>query len=442
MAAVTLAGGALTPYAPVVNNSVASLAADPAGSAVYIGGPFTTVNGFPSPWLVRTDAAGRVRTTTWASLQGMVLSLELNDDGTRLALAQGGVGNQGSWYNTSTGARLWGQRCDGDGQAVHIVDGTVFSGFHEACAGDGTQRLTANRASNGVRDTSFRPTFDRFWGVRSMDGDASHLVVAGDFTSISGVPAQGFVIFPGYGVPVPPPTTTTTTDRSAGDHDHATADHHDHRRPPTTTVPPGSTVLYTSAFTGRNGSAWPGWTTGASSGSATIQANAGALTFTDTANAYARGQLTGLAARTDASVLLSYRWSSTSAVGYLNVYARGSGGWSNAYRPRNGYGIELASNSAAATVRKVVNGTLSTIRSVAGAQAVSTQKQWLRLRVVGSTIQFKTWVDGQAEPAAWRSTDTDAAVTAAGQLHLSLVRGGANGGAKTVSIDDLTVTAG
>lgn len=452
VAAVTLATGALTPYAPVVNNSVASMAATPSGADVYIGGPFTTVNGVPAPWLVRTDAAGRVRTTTWASLQGMGLALELNDDGTRLAVAQGGAGNQGSWYDTATGARLWGQRCDGDSQGIHIVDGTVFSGFHEACENDTTQRLTANRASNGQRDTAFKPTFDQFWGVRSIAGDATHLVVAGNFTSISGVPVQGVVIFPGYGVPIPPTTTTTTTTTAppttttTRPPTTTTAPPTTTTAPPTTTttttVPPTGGAIYTDAFTGANGAAWPRWTTSAASGSATIQANAGALATSDVANAYARAQLTGLAARADASVLLSYRWSSTTAAQYLNVYSRGSGGWLNAYRPRSGYGLELASNSSTVTVRKVANGTLSSLRSVGSGQTVTTQKQWLRLRVVGTTIQFKIWVDGQAEPAAWRSTDTDAAVSAPGQLFVSVVRGGTNLGAKTVTIDDLTVSAG
>ncbi|WP_426572093.1 YncE family protein [Aquihabitans sp. McL0605] len=442
VAAVTLATGALTAYAPVLDNAVAALATDPTGTDVYIGGPFTMVSGLRAPWLARTDWTGRLRATTWASLQGPALGLDLNDDGTRLAVSQGGVGNAGTWYDTANGTRYWRQHCDGDGQAIHIVDGTVYSGFHEACEGDSTQRLTGNRTSTGVRNPSFEPTFDKFWGVRSIAGDASHLVVAGDFTSISGVAAQGFVIFRGTGVAVPPTGTTTTT--TAPPTTTTTT------APPTTTTtttttttqpPPAGTTLYTDAFTGANGTAWPRWAVGAASGSATIQANAGALAATDAANAYARAQLTGLAARADTSVLLSYRWSSTSAVAYFNVYARGSGGWLNAYRPRNGYGLELASNSSTVTVRKVVDGTLTTLRSAAGGQAVSTQKQWLRLRVVGTTIQFKTWLDGQAEPAPWRSTDTDAAVAAAGQLHLSVVRGGANVGAKTVTVDDLTVTS-
>ena len=522
--------------------------------------------------------------------------------------------NQGTWYNAETGARLWRQRCDGDGQAVHIVDGTVLSGFHEACDGDATQRLTANDAVDGGRDASFRPTFDRFWGVFGIAGDAEHLVIVGDFTTISGVPVQGFAIFPKRVVPPMPVTlsggatwrylvTPTAADPSwnqpgfadgswpagpaqlgFGDDDEATvigfgpnpaakypttyfrttftaravpdtltlnlladdgavvyvngvevardnlpagtigyttrastgrsgADeatvrafaipptsvrpgintiavevHQDSggssdlsfaaslastgavpmstttTAPPTTTststtttsttttttVPPTttttapapSTALYAEDFAGTDGSAWPGWSVGSASGSVSVQGGTGLLAYTDSANAYARAQLTAFAARSDAEVRFSYRWSSNATTGYLNVYGRGSGGWANAYRPRDGYGLELSSNSGTVSVRRVTGGTVSTVGAVAGGQAVTTAKQWLVLRVVGSTIQFKTWVDGTPEPTAWASTHTDGTVTAAGQLFLSLVRSGSNVGARSVAIDDLTVSAG
>ncbi|HQD84443.1 MAG TPA: hypothetical protein PK929_15415, partial [Quisquiliibacterium sp.] len=90
------------------------------------------------------------------------------------------------------------------------------------------------------------------------------------------------------------------------------------------------------------------------------------------ANAYARAQLTALAPRADAQVRFSYRWSGTGPTAYLNVYARGSGGWANAYRPRAGYGLELASNARAVAVRRVTGGTASTLRSVAAGQSVTT----------------------------------------------------------------------
>jgi hypothetical protein len=104
--------------------------------------------------------------------------------------------------------------------------------------------------------------------------------------------------------------------------------------------------------------------------------------------------------------------------------------------------LELASNSTTVTVRKVVNGAVSSVRSVGGANVVSTAKQWVRLRVVGSTIQFKHWVDGQAEPATWTSTDTDSQVVAPGQVFVSYNRGGSNTGTRFVAIDDLVITDG
>jgi hypothetical protein len=171
-----------------------------------------------------------------------------------------------------------------------------------------------------------------------------------------------------------------------------------------------------------------------------IQSNAGRLAVQDTASAYARAQLTGLAARSDSELLTSYQWSSNTALTYFSVYLRGSGGWQNAYRPKTGYGLQLQSNSGTVTVQKNVASTTSTIQSVTGGQAVTTAKQWLRLRVSGSTIQFKIWTDGSTEPTAWKSSNTDTTVTATGQVFLSVVRGGTNVGAKSVTLDDLTVT--
>lgn len=625
LAALDVGTWAVTAYAPEPDGTVLSLATSPTGDRVYFGGSFANVGGVANAWLAKTDAAGNRIPVTWSDLQGPPLDLEVNETGTRLAVAQAGAGNQGTWYNADTGARLWRQRCDGDSQAVHIVDGTMLTGFHEACDGDATQRLTANDTADGGRDLSFRPTFDQFWGVYGIDGDANSIVVVGEFTSISGVPVRGFAIFtrrvippppvqlsgaatwrylvtptapaaswnqPGYGdeawpsgpaqlgfgdgdeateigfgpnpnakylttyfrttfnalaVPdtltltlladdgaavyvngvevardnlpagtltastralsgrsgideatlrsfsIPPssvqpgtntiavevhqdnglssdlsfaasltstgtvpmatttttteaPTTTTTTAPTTTTTTEAPTTTTTTAAPTTTTTttapPTSGPVLLTDSFTGADGAPWTGWATSSASGSATLRSGAGELAFDDVANAYARAQLTGLAARRDSQVRFSYRWSGTGPAAYLNVYARGSGGWTNAYRPRNGYGIELSSDSPVVAVRRASAGTVATLRTVGSGQEVTTQKQWLVLRVVGSTIQFKTWVDGTPEPAAFSSLDTDGTVTSVGQLFVSVVRGAPNSGAKNAAIDDLTVTAG
>jgi hypothetical protein len=206
------------------------------------------------------------------------------------------------------------------------------------------------------------------------------------------------------------------------------------------TTPVANPVLFSETWPGADGTAWPSaWTASNSNGAVDSQAGAGRISMADVANAYGRTQLTGLAARADSDLVTSFTWSSNTAVSYLSIYVRGSGGWQNGYRPKSGYGLEFQSNSGTVAVRKTVNGTTSTIQSVPGAQLVSTTKQWLRVRVSGSTIQFKTWADGAAEPTAWKSTNSDSTVTAPGQVFISLNRGTSNVGGKSVSFDDLSI---
>jgi hypothetical protein len=150
--------------------------------------------------------------------------------------------------------------------------------------------------------------------------------------------------------------------------------------------------------------------------------------------------LTGLAPRADSDTVLSYQWNSTSAAAYLSLTTRGSGGWQNGYRPMTGYGIQLQSNSAAVVLQKTVAGATTTVQRVSSGQQVTTAKQWLRVRVQGSTIEFKTWLASQPEPSAWTGVVTDTSITTPGQLFLSNVRGTSNVGVKSYAIDDLTVS--
>ena len=61
------------------------------------------------------------------------------------------------------------------------------------------------------------------------------------------------------------------------------------------------------------------WIASTSAGTVDTLTNAGRLTFNNTSGAYARAQLTGLAARTNAEVLFSYRWSATGASALLHA---------------------------------------------------------------------------------------------------------------------------
>jgi chitodextrinase len=204
---------------------------------------------------------------------------------------------------------------------------------------------------------------------------------------------------------------------------------------------PASSAVFTETWPDANGAAWPAsWTTSGASATIDTQSGTGRLLVSDLSGGYGRAQLTGLANRADSDLLTSFQWSSNSAASYLNVFLRGSGGWQNAYRPKNGYGIQLQSNSGTVTVMKNVNGTVTTLQSVAGGQQLSTGKQWLRLQVIGSTIQFKIWMDGAAEPTSWTGSITDSAVTATGQLFISQVRAASNVGDKAINFDDLSIS--
>jgi hypothetical protein len=194
--AVDLASGSVVAsWHPNANGSVYALAVSADGGRIYLGGSFTQVAGASSPSLARVDAGGGRAPITWRSATDPVFALALRPDGTRLAVAFAGVANAGAYYDTSSGARLWSQRCDGDGQAIEVVEDSVFVGHHEGCNGDHSVRLMSWNAANGARDTAFRPTFDRFYGVWAIDGTSSTLAIAGDFTRISGVAVQGFALF-------------------------------------------------------------------------------------------------------------------------------------------------------------------------------------------------------------------------------------------------------
>ncbi len=209
----------------------------------------------------------------------------------------------------------------------------------------------------------------------------------------------------------------------------------------TVTTASSEPVLFTDAWSRPDASGWgaPWSSSTGAGGSVSTVSGTGRLSYTDTAGAFARVALDGTP-ETDSDVLLQYRWSDTTARSFFTVYLRGSGGWANAYRPRNGYGLELNSTSSTVTVQRSVDGAVTNLTNVAGAQLVTTQPQMLRLRVVGDRVQFRTWPASQPEPTTWASTITDTSVTAPGQVHLSLVRAGANVGAKFLELDDVTWT--
>jgi hypothetical protein len=208
--------------------------------------------------------------------------------------------------------------------------------------------------------------------------------------------------------------------------------------PPTT----GDVVVHDEDWPGRNGSAWPSdWQTQRRNGTVDVNAGDGRLGVTSGTGSFARAALTGVRAVTDTDLVWSYQWSPTSARSYYNVFVRGTGGWQNPNRPRNGYGLNFVSDTSRVTVQKNVDGRLTNIVGIAGAQPVGAGKRWVRLRVVGNQIMFRTWADGTAEPSTWTWSGTDASLTGAGHVYMTHVRSNRTSAPRMVRVDDLVLTA-
>ncbi|MGI9577595.1 MAG: hypothetical protein ACR2OH_05320, partial [Microthrixaceae bacterium] len=184
-AAIDLASGNLVgSFNPVINSTVVAIAANSTGSKVFIGGSFSTLNGSTVPHRMQAIDGVDGSTTSGApgGFWGTPLDLEFSEDDRYIAVAT--TDNAGVFYDAETGARRARQVCGGDAQAIEVVRDSMFTGFHEECEGDFSIRLTSNDTRNGgTRDNDFNPAFDRFWGIRGLDGNPQVMAAAGDFTN-------------------------------------------------------------------------------------------------------------------------------------------------------------------------------------------------------------------------------------------------------------------
>ena len=218
VAKVSATTGALDPdFTAVANDQVWGVATNPAADVVYLSGRFSQLNGVPRNGVGALNSlTGSTTSTVFASAARPTLGLETNDDGTRLFGAGGTGGNAVAAWNTTTGVRVWSQVTDGDIQAVDYYGGMVYFGFHDGYQGDARYKFLAADANTGLVDPDFRPRFNSFWGVFAVHATDAGVVIGGEFTAVSGVPAQGWARFlPAGGPPPPPPTVTRYLDSTS-----------------------------------------------------------------------------------------------------------------------------------------------------------------------------------------------------------------------------------
>lgn len=198
VAAVSPETGQLDPtFRADVSGSVYAVAATADGSKVYIGGSYSGVNGASANTISTLDGStGAIVGPHPIDNSGTVEDLTFAPDGRSLIAARAGSDNEIAVYDIATGTNTWSQEVGGDVQAVHAIGDSVFGGFHDSANGDGASRLAQYDLNTGAENTSFHPTFNRFLGTRAIHGDRTAVVIAGDFSNVSGVRVEGFAIFP------------------------------------------------------------------------------------------------------------------------------------------------------------------------------------------------------------------------------------------------------
>jgi WD40 repeat protein len=190
-------GAKFAAYTAATDGQVNALALSPDGTRLAVGGNFTTLSGVARTGMGLVDpGTGAVVGPAFAFSVNPMLSLSWSDDGTALFGGSGNFNNVAAHWNPTTGARSWHVTAGGDIQAIDYFDGEVYIGFHDNFQGDTQQKLVVADAQTGAVDPTFRPTFNQFFGVRSISAGPWGLVIGGQFTNLSGVWAHNWARFP------------------------------------------------------------------------------------------------------------------------------------------------------------------------------------------------------------------------------------------------------
>jgi hypothetical protein len=205
------------------------------------------------------------------------------------------------------------------------------------------------------------------------------------------------------------------------------------------------TTLATETWTGTNGTAWPAqWTPTAGTGAATIQANAGQLTYGGTAFSLAAVEyLSGMTASRDFDITVDVTFSAPTQEQYFyfgfrcgNVAAAAPPGYFVQFFPHNGTNT-MGFNKWDASGNEVsISGDLA-----AGTWTAGTARR-VRIQAIGNNLAVKVWAPGGSEPGTWLWTGTDTTYAAQTGRVLLYTFNGAGTAAKNVQLDNLTVTDG
>jgi len=189
--------GTVTGWNPNADARIESLEVSGNEQIVYIGGSFDNVGGGAHNGLARTDAAtGAVASVQFGNnhgvpgrIDGRVFSISIGPDNITPYVAIGPAkpggtngGNKFVAYNPTTGLETWLENGpDGDAQAIELINGVLYGGFHGGWNGDPTKRLEGLNPANGST-TGFAPNTGGVLGVRGMAQAGGRLFAVGDFS--------------------------------------------------------------------------------------------------------------------------------------------------------------------------------------------------------------------------------------------------------------------
>ncbi|GAB2659472.1 hypothetical protein GCM10009743_39630 [Kribbella swartbergensis] len=240
LGAVRLIQGDLLPWNPNADDDVYAIDVADNGSRVFVGGPFTTINGRDHYSLAMTNAttgaaysfpAAAAIPKPTATCTTRVKDIDTLGD--NVYVANGGDGS--GCYDgvlaaqVSTGKLLWKNNCLGATEAIKAIGNWVYKGSHaHNCSdsgafgdGTGTHYLLVESAINGkigpwFPNTDANPNSTTQVGPLAMAGTGSDLWVGGDFLHVNGKIQQGLTRFTnaaGGAAPAVPkaPTLTATS---------------------------------------------------------------------------------------------------------------------------------------------------------------------------------------------------------------------------------------
>lgn len=197
LAALQPGSGALVPgFRANASNFVFTLSVAPGGSALYVGGSFSSIAGVSRPHLAAVSVTTGTPTSWHPSVGCPVYDFAATSADVYIGCGGGKqTGNRVSDYSTSGTGSKWSVPTDGNAQAVQIVSGGIYVGGHFGMAA-GQTRHHAFAVSPSGSLLSWAPRFNSALGVWEMFATGGNLWVGGDFTAVNDVPRPHLARFP------------------------------------------------------------------------------------------------------------------------------------------------------------------------------------------------------------------------------------------------------